>query len=170
MCSGLRQACFAFGELLESRNAVPPPSNQVSLLLVWPSFLGFLNEGDAPWARRKRAIHGPMRLSRHPCRSAHSTPPAFSLHPSRDVWCLDGCVRRSRSRSRSTAAAAAMANGKWQMANGKWQMANGKWQWRRSVNTGPVADRLAGGSDLPYATAGKPDCYRGCVGSGLRCL
>jgi hypothetical protein len=29
---------------------------------------------------------GGGRLSRHPCRSAHSAPPAFGLHPSRD-WC-----------------------------------------------------------------------------------
>jgi hypothetical protein len=35
------------------------------------------------------AIHGEGRLSRHPCRSAHSTPPAFSLHPSHVLWCLD---------------------------------------------------------------------------------
>jgi hypothetical protein len=35
------------------------------------------------------AIHGRGRLSRHPCRSAHCTPPAFSLHPSRVLWCLD---------------------------------------------------------------------------------
>ncbi|MBD0705786.1 hypothetical protein CF597_22615 [Pseudomonas sp. PSB1] len=25
----------------------------------------------------RRAIHGPARLSRHPCRDAHSTMPAF---------------------------------------------------------------------------------------------
>jgi hypothetical protein len=31
------------------------------------------------------AIHGGGRLSRHPCRSAHYAPPAFSLHPSRDL-------------------------------------------------------------------------------------
>jgi hypothetical protein len=32
------------------------------------------------------AIHGGGRLSRHPCRSAHCAPPAFGLHPSRDLW------------------------------------------------------------------------------------
>ncbi|OQR31526.1 hypothetical protein BWR59_13340 [Pseudomonas sp. Bc-h] len=32
------------------------------------------------------AIHGGGRLSRHPCRSAHCATPAFSLHPSRDLW------------------------------------------------------------------------------------
>jgi hypothetical protein len=35
------------------------------------------------------AIHGGGRLSRHPCRSAHSTSPTFGLHPSRD-WCRLG--------------------------------------------------------------------------------
>ena len=35
------------------------------------------HSGDAPWARR------------HPCRSSHSTTPAFSLHPRRVLWCLD---------------------------------------------------------------------------------
>jgi hypothetical protein len=36
----------------KSRNAAPPPSNQGCLLLVGPSFLGFLHSGDAQWARR----------------------------------------------------------------------------------------------------------------------
>jgi hypothetical protein len=35
------------------------------------------------------AIHGGGRLSRHPCRSAHSTTPAFGLHPSRDLCRLN---------------------------------------------------------------------------------
>ncbi|OQR27009.1 hypothetical protein BWR59_27550 [Pseudomonas sp. Bc-h] len=35
------------------------------------------------------AIHGGGRLSRHPCRSAHSTTPALSLHPSRDLCRLN---------------------------------------------------------------------------------
>jgi hypothetical protein len=45
------------------------------------------------------AIHGGGRLSRHPCRSAHSTSPAFSLHPSRDLWRLDYCALRSKIKS-----------------------------------------------------------------------
>jgi hypothetical protein len=39
------------------------------------------------------------RLSRHPCRSAHSTRPAFSLHQSRDWWCLDFLGMKIKSRS-----------------------------------------------------------------------
>ncbi|OQR29767.1 hypothetical protein BWR59_20115 [Pseudomonas sp. Bc-h] len=49
------------------------------------------------------AIHGGGRLSRHPCRSAHSTSPAFGLHPSRDLCRLNYRVRRSGSGSGSTA-------------------------------------------------------------------
>jgi hypothetical protein len=45
------------------------------------------------------AIHGGGRLSRHPCRSAHYAPPAFSLHPSRDLWCLDFRALRSKIKS-----------------------------------------------------------------------
>jgi hypothetical protein len=39
------------------------------------------------------------RLSRQPCRSTHSTPPAFSLHPSRDGCRLDCRVLRSKIKS-----------------------------------------------------------------------
>jgi hypothetical protein len=46
------------------------------------------------------AIHCGGRLSRHPCRSAHCATPAFSLHPSRDLWCLGLLALKSRSRSR----------------------------------------------------------------------
>jgi hypothetical protein len=49
------------------------------------------------------AIHGGGRLSRHPCRSTHSTSPAFSLHPSRDLWCLGCCALKARARARDTA-------------------------------------------------------------------
>jgi hypothetical protein len=45
------------------------------------------------------AIHGGGRLSRHPCRSTHSTSPAFSLHPSRDLWRLGYCALRSKIKS-----------------------------------------------------------------------
>jgi hypothetical protein len=40
--------CFAFGELLLKSTK----SNQKCLLSVWPSFVGFLHSGPAPWARR----------------------------------------------------------------------------------------------------------------------
>jgi hypothetical protein len=58
----------------KSRNAAPPPSNQGCLLLVGPSFLGFLHSGDAPWARRhppsmagggSRGIHAARPTPRH---------------------------------------------------------------------------------------------------------
>jgi hypothetical protein len=52
----------------------------------------FPHSGDAPWARRHPPSMAGGRLSRHPCRSAHSTSPAFSLHPSRDWWCLGYCA------------------------------------------------------------------------------
>jgi hypothetical protein len=42
--------CFAFGELLLKSTK----SNQKCLLLVWPSFVGFLHSGPAPWARAER--------------------------------------------------------------------------------------------------------------------
>jgi hypothetical protein len=45
------------------------------------------------------AIHGGGRLSRHPCRSAHCAPPAFSLHPSRDLCRLDFRALRSKIKS-----------------------------------------------------------------------
>jgi hypothetical protein len=38
---------------------------------------------------RRTDIHVLAALSRHPCRSSHSTPPTFSLHQSRALWCLD---------------------------------------------------------------------------------
>jgi hypothetical protein len=40
--------CFAFGELLLNSTK----SNQKCLLSVWPSFVGFLHSGLAPWPRR----------------------------------------------------------------------------------------------------------------------
>jgi hypothetical protein len=48
------------------------------------------------------AIHGGGRLSRHPCRSAHCAPPAFGLHPSRDLRCLNWRGLRAKSRKQKT--------------------------------------------------------------------
>ena len=45
---GLTASGFAFGELLLKSTK----SNQKCLLSVWPSFVGFLHSGLAPWARR----------------------------------------------------------------------------------------------------------------------
>ena len=55
------------------------------------------------------AIHGGGRLSRHPCRSAHSTRPAFSLHQSRDWWCLDFLRMKIKSTATATACASKLA-------------------------------------------------------------
>jgi hypothetical protein len=49
------------------------------------------------------AIHGGGRLSRHPCRSAHCATPAFSLHPSRDLWWLGCGALKARARARDAA-------------------------------------------------------------------
>ena len=48
---GLTASGFAFGELLLKSTK----SNQKCLLSVWPSFVGFLHSGLAPWARAERA-------------------------------------------------------------------------------------------------------------------
>jgi hypothetical protein len=45
---------------------------------------------------RRTDIHVLAALSRHPCRSAHSTSPAFSLHPSRDLCRLNFRALRSK--------------------------------------------------------------------------
>jgi hypothetical protein len=48
---------------------------------------------------RRTDIHVLTALSPHPCRSAHSTPPAFSLHPSRDLCRLGNRALRSKIKS-----------------------------------------------------------------------
>ena len=64
-------------------------SNQtISLHCPAPPSSGFPRSGIAPWDRRKRAIHGPMRLSRHPCRSAHCATPPLGLPKSQSVVSL----------------------------------------------------------------------------------
>jgi len=58
---------------------------------------------------RRRSV-GPRRtdipvltaLSRHPCRLAHSAPPAFSLHPIRVLRCLEVRGMKIKSESRSS--------------------------------------------------------------------
>ena len=66
-----------------------------------PSFLGVPSLRSRSVGTPPSAIHGGGRLSRHPCRSAHSARPAFSLHPSRD-WCRLN-VMCMKIKSRSTA-------------------------------------------------------------------
>jgi hypothetical protein len=44
---------------------------------------------------RRTDIHVLTALSRHPCRLAHSSSPAFGLHPSRVLRCVDYCALTS---------------------------------------------------------------------------
>jgi hypothetical protein len=64
------------------------------------SWLGPTSSGTFTPAtlRGPAAIRHPWRgrLSRHPCRSAHGAPPAFSLHPSRVLCRLGYRTRRSK--------------------------------------------------------------------------
>jgi hypothetical protein len=84
------RAFFLTSDLFRLRRVTwkRPPSNQGVLLLVWPDFVGFPRSGDAPWARREWAIHGPAPRAAS-CRLAHSTSPPFGLHPSRVLWRLE---------------------------------------------------------------------------------
>uniref|UniRef100_A0A7C1XBN0 Uncharacterized protein n=1 Tax=Pseudomonas graminis TaxID=158627 RepID=A0A7C1XBN0_9PSED len=66
-----------------------------------PSFLGVPSLRSRSVGPPPSAIHGGGRLSRHPCRSAHGARPAFSLHPSRDWWCLSFLRMKIKSRSRA---------------------------------------------------------------------
>jgi hypothetical protein len=97
MCSGadygsaLTAGHFSFGK-----------SNQNHLLLVWPrlrrgTFTPATLRGPAP-----NDIHVLTALSRHPCRLAHSAPPAFRLHPSRVLRCLEVRGMKIKSESRSS--------------------------------------------------------------------
>ena len=88
---------------LEKSKVAPSPSNQGCLLLVGPSFVGFLHSGLAPWARchppsmaggSSRRIHA-ARPTERDLRSA-CTQVAIG-----GVWAL--CARRSKAWSRSKA-------------------------------------------------------------------
>jgi hypothetical protein len=105
------------------------------------------------------AIHGGGRLSRHPCRSAHCATPAFSLHPSRVLCCLS--LRALRSKAGQSRARAEQEQNRTKVEQSRTeQNKSGAEQSKSCGAPGPVVVRLAGGSDLSYATAGKPDCYR----------
>uniref|UniRef100_A0A7C2BBM6 Uncharacterized protein n=1 Tax=Pseudomonas graminis TaxID=158627 RepID=A0A7C2BBM6_9PSED len=66
-----------------------------------PSFLRVPSLRSRSVGPPPSAIHGGGRLSRHPCRSAHSARPAFSLHPSRDWRCLGFLRLKIKSRSKA---------------------------------------------------------------------
>jgi len=79
-------------------------SNQtISLHCPAPPSSGFPPSGIAPWARRKRAIHGPMRLSRHPCRSAHCAMPPLGLPKSQSVVSVESTLLNTTPLRSSTA-------------------------------------------------------------------
>jgi hypothetical protein len=63
------------------------------------SFVGIPSLRRRSVGPRRTDIHVPTALSRHPCRSAHSTSPAFSLHPSRDLCRLNFRALRSKIKS-----------------------------------------------------------------------
>jgi hypothetical protein len=50
---------------------------------------------------RRTDIHVLTALSRHPCRSDHCATPAFGLHPSRDLWCLDWLGKKIKIKIKS---------------------------------------------------------------------
>jgi hypothetical protein len=117
LCGGARLGLYVSvrvwsAKILPNGRSVSPPASY----LIRPQVTKGLGSWFAasfvsvPSLRRRSvgpppsAIHGGGRLSRHPCRSTHSTTPAFGLHPSRDLSCLGYCVRRSRSRSTANTA------------------------------------------------------------------
>ncbi|OQR28815.1 hypothetical protein BWR59_21190 [Pseudomonas sp. Bc-h] len=101
----------------------------------------FPHSGDAPWARRH--------------------PPSMAGGGSRGIHAARPTPRRLRSACTQVAFC-----GVWAMAyedqdqDQDQRQRQRQRQSPRAVNAEPVAVRLAGGSDLPYATAGKPDGYR----------
>jgi hypothetical protein len=52
---------------------------------------------------RRTDIHVLTALSPHPCGSAHCAKPAFSLHPSRDLWCSGFLRMKIKIKSKSEA-------------------------------------------------------------------
>ena len=81
--------CFAFGELLDKAPPSVSKSSQGLVLLVGPSFVGVPSLRRRSVGPRRTDIHVLAALSPHPCGSAHCASPAFSLHPSRVLRCLD---------------------------------------------------------------------------------
>ena len=88
-----RADCFAFGELLGKA----PQVTKGACSWLGSSFVGVPSLRPRSVGPLPSAIHGGGQLSPHPCGSAHSTRPAFSLHPSR-VWrCLDVLCTKIKS-------------------------------------------------------------------------
>ena len=95
--------CFAFGELLlKSREPDQLKVTKSACSRLGPSFVRVPSLRSCSVGPRRTDIHVLTALSRHPCRSAHSSRPAFSLHPSR-VWrCLDLLCTKIKSRSKAS--------------------------------------------------------------------
>ena len=77
--------CFAFGELLGKA----PQVTKGACSWLGPSFVRVPSLRSRSVGPRRTDIHVLTALSPHPCGSAHSARPAFSLHQSRDWRRLD---------------------------------------------------------------------------------
>ncbi len=90
---------FAFGELLGKA----PQVTKGACSWLGPSCVGVPSLRSRSVGPRRTDIHVLTALSPHPCGSAHSARPPFSLHPSRDWRCLDFLCTKIKSKSRSKA-------------------------------------------------------------------
>ena len=81
---GLTASGFAFGELLGKA----PQVTKGACSWFGPSFVRVPSLRSRSVGPRRTDIHVLTALSPHPCGSAHCARPAFSLHPSRVLWCL----------------------------------------------------------------------------------
>ena len=88
---------FAFGELLGKA----PQVTKGACSRLGPSFLRVPSLRSRSVGPLPSAIHGGGQLSPHPCGSAHSTRPPFSLHPSRDWRCLGFLCTKIKNRSKT---------------------------------------------------------------------
>uniref|UniRef100_A0A7C2AZQ1 Uncharacterized protein n=1 Tax=Pseudomonas graminis TaxID=158627 RepID=A0A7C2AZQ1_9PSED len=87
---------FAFGELLGKA----PQVTKGACSWFGPSYLGVPSLRSRSVGPLPSAIHGGGQLSPHPCGSAHSAKPAFSLHPSRVWWRLGFLCLKIKSESK----------------------------------------------------------------------
>ena len=88
---------FAFGELLGKA----PQVTKGACSWLGSSCVGIPSLRRRSVGPRRTDIHVLTALSPHPCGSAHCARPAFSLHPSRDLWCLDFLRTKIKSRSKA---------------------------------------------------------------------
>src|SRR4051812_4319554 len=103
----IKSAClgadrFAFGELLGKA----PQVTKGACSWLGSSFVGIPSLRRRSVGPRRTDIPVLTALSPHPCGSAHCASSAFSLHPSRDLWCLGYRGRRSKAKAAVAAEAA----------------------------------------------------------------